>query len=139
VGSLSQGSLNLKGDGIMAITRVLPTTEEELAFKNELQKSELRDFLNRNGTREEFMISPEEETDYLRIMHYIHCGRAKEIGDMFDEIHSELNVFGADQVIGGDALELPALQREAILLAVWEFWRDLFRQYPEACRHLAGL
>lgn len=113
--------------------RTLPVSPEEILVKNMMQAAEMMSELNRHGTREEFKIPPDQETDYLWLMHYIHCGRAGQIAIIDEEAHAHLNLWGASQVLGCDVRKLDPLVREEVLFTVWEFWHDLFVKYPEQC------
>ena len=41
-------------------------------------------------------------------------------------IHSDLNLWGASQVVGQDVMDLPEKLREAVLKAVYGFWKQIF-------------
>jgi len=119
--------------------RAWPQTPFELGFRNTLQRAELTTPLNQHGAREEFHLPPDKVTHVELIQHYINCGRANEIAEMLDEVHSHLNVFGASQVVGFDIRTLPEDIREIVLLTIWEFWRDLFTRYPKECHRVLDI
>lgn len=114
-------------------------TPAELVTKNQLQMAEMKSDLNRHGTREQFGLPDEQITDAKLAEHYITCGRAVEIADIFDLAHSNLNVHGTSLVIGSDIrnVEPPEL-REAALLAVLGFWRELSENYPDQLQRIYG-
>ncbi len=126
--------LTPESEKLVRSRRAWPQTPEELSIKNILQRTEMDSPLNVNGTREEFRLPPEEEEadphHTKRVLHYIHCGRAQEIGMFFDLAFSLENVHGANLCTGCDVKSLPVELRVAILMTHLEMMLDIWIKYP---------
>jgi hypothetical protein len=94
------------------------------------QETEVLSPLNVFGTCQEFQTG--KPTRNQLWLHYISCGRAQEIA----RIHSDLNIWGASEVLDIDVMQLPSELREAILFAVYDFWREIIITAASNGHHL---
>ncbi|MEK7653541.1 MAG: hypothetical protein AAB358_03610 [Patescibacteria group bacterium] len=102
-----------------------------IAIYLKVQQEEVDSPLNVQGAIEEFGHNPDRSEKWL---HYIHCGRAEE----FAAIHSDEHIYFTGLAADCDPMALSEEQREALLLATWEMWRDLFARYSWLRERLSG-
>jgi hypothetical protein len=132
-----------ENESLIRSMRAWPQSDDELRLRVEIQREEIESPLNVNGTREEYHLSTEEEEKephhVKRIQHYLHCGRAQELGMIFDLAFSRTNVHGANLCTGCDVRLLPVELRVGVLLAHLEMMLDLWRRYPKQFGEVFGL
>ncbi len=118
--------------------RVLPLTKTGLLLKNLFQVKELRRIseMITEKTAENSQNSLRHQVDLLAITQFIDSGQAEDIAEIDEDIHRDLNIWGASQVVGQDIRIFPELIQETILWTVWQFWRDLYQKYPRECQRV---
>ncbi len=132
-----------ENEGLIRSLRAWPQDDQELKVKNDIQRGEISSPLNIHGTREEYHLSPQDEENephhLSRVHHYLHCGRAQELGMIFDLAFSKTNVHGANLCTNCDVRQLPVELRVGVLLTHLEMMLDLWHQYPEQFKDVFGL